>query len=114
VAAPATAAATFAARSAVASSSSALAATIATVLAPVALRFAAFTRQALVGAFARLATFAGWGAFGRRTAHRLVALGHGGPAGEPHAALFIHAKALDPDLVAHLDDVLDLLDAEVG
>src|SRR5215471_15837796 len=46
--------------------------------------------------------------------HLLVALSHGGFAGEPNPAFFIHAQALDPDFIAHLDDVFGLLDSEVG
>ena len=47
-------------------------------------------------------------------AHFLVAVFHRGAAGETDTALFIHAQALDPDFIAHLDDVFSLLDAEVG
>ena len=124
VTASATAATAVSAWSAVTASASAAALTatiatrfaaVATVLAAVTVRLiSTFARLALVAAFARRAAFAGRGTFGGCAAHFLVALGHRGPAGEPHAALFIHAEALDPDLVAHLDDVLDLLDAEVG
>src|ERR1019366_2581394 len=55
-----------------------------------------------------------WGPFGGCAAGCRVAVGHSGPAGEPHATLFVHTEALDPDLIAHFDDVLDHLDAEVG
>ena len=106
VTASATAATAVSARSAVAAT--ALAATVATrfatvttVLAAVAVRlFPAFARLALVAAFARRAAFAGWGTLGGCVAHCLVSFGHGSPAGEAHAALFIHSQALDPNLIA--------------
>ena len=44
----------------------------------------------------------------------LFALFHGSLAAEADAALFILAEQFHPDLVAELDDVFDLLDAEVG
>jgi len=47
-------------------------------------------------------------------AHLLVALGHRGSARKAHPSLFVNSKALDPDFVAHFDDVLGLLDAEVS
>ena len=78
----------------------AITARFATVLAPVAQWFTAFARLALIAPFGGLAAFAGWSAFGRCAAHRLVALGHGCPAGEPHAAFLVHAQALDPNLIA--------------
>src|SRR6202007_2334442 len=46
--------------------------------------------------------------------HFRIALGHRGAARQFHAAFFIHAQALDPDLVADFHDVLSLLHAEVG
>src|SRR6266404_5022404 len=50
----------------------------------------------------------------RLSRHLLVAFSHRRPARQPHSALFIDAQALDPDLITHFDDVLGLLDAEVG
>lgn len=43
-----------------------------------------------------------------------LAILHRGFARQLDAALVVHADALDPDFVAVLDDVLGLLDAEVG
>src|ERR1035441_2764027 len=125
VTAPTTATATataVSAWSAVAAATSALAApittrfaTVLTATVAIGLRlFPAFARLALLTAFVRRAAFAGWGTLSGCAAGCRVAVGHSGPAGEPHAALFIHTEALDPDLIAHLDDVLDHLDAEVG
>jgi hypothetical protein len=50
----------------------------------------------------------------RFAAHFRIAFSHGRLSGEAHPAFFIHAEALDPNLVAELDDVLGFLDAEIG
>src|SRR6202012_2538824 len=39
---------------------------------------------------------------------------HRGFARKTDAAFFIHAQALHPDFIAHLDDVLGLFDTEIG
>ena len=39
----------------------------------------------------------------------LIALGHGGFAGEFHAAFLVHAEAFDPDFIAHLNNVFSRL-----
>lgn len=44
----------------------------------------------------------------------LFPLFHGSLAAETDAALLVLAEELHPDLVTELDDVFDLLDAEVG
>src|SRR5947199_232445 len=46
--------------------------------------------------------------------HLAVAVLHGGTAGELYSPLIIDADALDQDLIADLDDVLNLLDSEVS
>jgi hypothetical protein len=56
-----------------------------------------------------LAGFRGFAA-----AHLRIAFGHGRSAGEFDTSFFIDTQALDPDLVAELDDVLGLFDAEVS
>src|SRR6266545_1616969 len=89
------------------------------VVAPLPTVVAAFTALAPVGAiplFAVLGLSAarGRGFTGGGAAVFGVALGHRRFAAELHAAFFIDAEALDPDFLAHLDDVLDHLDAEVG
>ena len=45
---------------------------------------------------------------------RLVAVFHGCLATELHAALVVDADAFDPHRVTHLDDILDLVDADVS
>src|SRR5262245_15632146 len=93
------------------------------VAAPVTAAFTAFRTLRTVAVLAMLAMFAlvrrtafaalagGW--LLAAAAHFLVPLLHRGATGKLDAALLVHAQALDQDLVAHLDDVLDLLDAEV-
>jgi hypothetical protein len=77
------------------------------VFARVATIFPAVATLALVAAFSRRATFACWNALSGRAAHLLIAFGHGGSAGEAHAALFVHAQALNPDFIPHFDDAYD-------
>src|SRR5688572_30750174 len=89
------------------------------------------TGAAVAAAFAAFAAFAGFVGLGLVFAgggvghgfgvggvffvgHFFVALGHGGFAREADAAFFVDAEALDPNFVAHFDDVFGLLDAEVG
>src|SRR5258706_15906231 len=61
-------------------------------------------RSLIAASWRRAAAFA---------AHLLIALGHGCFAGQSNAALLIDAQAFDPDFIAHFDDILGLLDAEV-
>jgi hypothetical protein len=62
---------------------------------------------ASVPAFRRLAPFR-CGA-----AHLLVALGHRRPARKAHTAFLVYAQALYPNLIAHLDDIFGLFNAEI-
>jgi hypothetical protein len=51
---------------------------------------------------------------GRSTSgHLLVSVGHCRLARQSHATLFVHPEALNPDFIAHFDDVLRLFDPEV-
>jgi hypothetical protein len=54
-------------------------------------------------------------AVGRKRRGLLAVLfGHGGLAGEADLAVVLDAEHLDPDFLAHLDDVFRAVDAEVG
>src|SRR5439155_13814990 len=70
----------------------------------------------VVAAWSRLSLFAAFRSWAGATLarHLLVALSHRRPTRQPDAPFFIHAQAFHQDFIAQLDDVLGLLDPEVG
>src|SRR5437588_9110617 len=61
-----------------------------------------------------LISVAGGRRFFGLNAHLRVAVCHSRFAGKADTAFFIYAQTLDPDFVAHLDNILGLLHAEIG